>query len=311
MHELAPQDLAERLGNGLLSFPVTHFTPELQFDESAYRSHVSWLGQFDVAGLFPAGGTGEFFSLSPDEVRLVVRAAVEEAGDNLPVLAPSGMSTVTAIDLARVAERVDASGILLFPPYLTEASQGGLVAHIRAVCDATHLGVVYYNRANAVLREDALARLADLCPNLIGLKDGVGDIELMTKIYAKLGDRLIYIGGLPTAETFALPYLQLGVTTYSSALFNFLPQFSVDFYTAVRAQDRATVYSMLRNFVLPYVEIRDRKKGYAVSIVKAGLKVVGRSAGPVRPPLQDLNDAEMSELDTLVATVTHSHALLP
>ena len=93
----------------------------------------------------------------------------------------------------------------------------------------------------------------------------------MTRIYARIGDRLMYVGGLPTAETFALPLLELGVTTYSSAIFNFVPQFALDFYAAVRAQDRTEVYRELNEFVLPYIEIRDRDAGYAVSIVKAGL----------------------------------------
>jgi 5-dehydro-4-deoxyglucarate dehydratase len=60
----------------------------------------------------------------------------------------------------------------------------------------------------------------------------------MTRTYARLGDRLIYIGGLPTAETFALPLLELGVSTYSSALYNFLPEFALSFFDAVRARDR-------------------------------------------------------------------------
>ena len=101
------------------------------------------------------------------------------------------------------------------------------------------LGVIVYNRDNAIIDDATLARLCERCPNLIGFKDGVGDIELMTRIYARLGDRLIYIGGLPTAETFALPYLEMGVTTYSSAIFNFLPKFAQEFYAAVRRRDHA------------------------------------------------------------------------
>jgi 5-dehydro-4-deoxyglucarate dehydratase len=146
-----------------------------------------------------------------------------------------------------------------------------------------------------------LARLCERCPNLVGFKDGVGDIERMTRIYTRLGDRLIYIGGLPTAETFALPYLELGVTTYSSAIFNFLPQFALDFYAAVRRRDHATVYAGLREFVLPYIGIRNRRKGYAVSIVKAGMNAIGRPAGPVRSPLTDLTEAELQELTKLIA----------
>ena len=130
----------------------------------------------------------------------------------------------------------------------------------------------------------------------------------MTRTYAQLGDRLVYVGGLPTAEMFALPLLQLGVTTYSSAIFNFVPQFALDFYAAVRRQDQNAVYAMLNDFVIPYTKIRDRESGYAVSIVKAGLAAVGRPAGPVRPPLSDLLDAERDELQTLVDKVAGSKA---
>jgi 5-dehydro-4-deoxyglucarate dehydratase len=116
------------------------------------------------------------------------------------------------------------------------STQEGLAAHIEAVCKATPLGVIVYNRDNAVLTEDTLEKLCDRNPNLVGFKDGVGDIELMMRVYARMGDRLTYIGGLPTAETFALPYLEMGVTTYSSAIFNFMPEWALDFYKAVRAR---------------------------------------------------------------------------
>ncbi|HEY4446597.1 MAG TPA: dihydrodipicolinate synthase family protein, partial [Steroidobacteraceae bacterium] len=129
---------------------------------------------------------------------------------------------------------------------------------------------------------------------------GVGDVEMMTRIYARLGDRFTYLGGLPTAETFALPYLELGVNTYSSAIFNFMPKFALEFYAAVRRRDREAVYARLRDFVLPYVAMRRRRKGYAVSIVKAGMRIVGRDCGPVRPPLTDLTPGEMNELAALI-----------
>ncbi|QUG99699.1 5-dehydro-4-deoxyglucarate dehydratase [Saccharopolyspora erythraea] len=303
MSSYPPHEVAQRLASGLLSFPATHFRDDLTFDEPAYREHIGWLGQFGATGLFAAGGTGEFFSLTPAEVESVVSAAVREVPDGLPVIAPAGYGTAMAVELARAAERAGAHGILLLPPYLTEADQEGLAAHVRAVCAATGLGVILYSRANAVYTETTVARLAEDCPNLVGFKDGVGDIERMTRLYAKLGDRLTYVGGLPTAETFALPYLELGVTTYSSAMFNFVPQFALDFYAAVRRRDHAEVHRRLNDFVLPYCDIRNRRAGYAVSIVKAGLKVVGRPAGPVRSPLVDLDEAEIAMLADIVKSM--------
>ncbi|KAA5828316.1 5-dehydro-4-deoxyglucarate dehydratase [Saccharopolyspora hirsuta] len=300
MSAYSPTDMARQLAGGLLSFPVTHFRPDLSFDEAAYRENIGWLSGFGPAGLFAAGGTGEFFSLTPAEVEQVVTAAVQEVPDGLPVIAPAGYGTATAVEMARAAERAGAAGLLLLPPYLTEADQEGLAAHVRAVCAATGLGVVLYSRANAIFEDSTVAELAEDCPNLVGFKDGVGNVEKMTRLYSRLGDRLTYVGGLPTAETFALPLLELGVTTYSSAMFNFVPEFALRFYRAVRDRDRAAVYRYLDEFVLPYCDIRNRRAGYAVSIVKAGMKVIGRPAGPVRPPLVDLDDTELAALSDLV-----------
>lgn len=304
MTRFAPAEIQTALGAGLLSFPVTHFRDDLSFDEAAYRENLGRLASYPAAGLFAAGGTGEFFSLTPAETAAVVRAAVAESAGTVPIVAPAGFGTAQAVGFAKDAQAAGADAVLLFPPYLIESTQDGLYAYVKAVCEATSLGVVVYHRANAAFEVATIARLAEDCPNLIGFKDGVGDIEFMTRLYATLGDRLLYVGGLPTAETFALPYLQLGVTTYSSAIFNFVPEFALDFYEDVRAGDSAAVYRRLAEFVLPYLEIRNRGKGYAVSIVKAGMRAAGRPAGPVRPPLTELRDEESAALAALVDKVS-------
>jgi 5-dehydro-4-deoxyglucarate dehydratase len=303
MSRMTPAEMAQQLGGGLLSFPVTHFDAQLKFQEEPYREHCAWMLERELAGLFAAGGTGEFFSLRPEEVAAVVRAAVAETNGKIPVIAGCGYGTAIATDLAQSAEKEGADGVLLLPPYLMNSTQDGLAAHVEAVCKSTSLGVIVYNRDNAILNEDTLEKLCARNANLVGFKDGVGDIELMMRVYARMGDRLTYIGGLPTAETFALPYLEMGVTTYSSAIFNFMPEWALSFYKAVRARDRETVMNGLRDFVLPYITLRNRGRGYAVSIVKAGMTAIGRGAGPVRPPLTDLTAGELSELKALIAAV--------
>jgi 5-dehydro-4-deoxyglucarate dehydratase len=293
--------MAKRVGEGLLYFPVTHFNQNLEFEPKPYQEHIAWLLSHKPAGLFAAGGTGELFSLTLTEYAAVVRAAVSQTSGQVPLVAGCGYGTAMAREFARAAEEAGADGILLLPPYLVGAEQAGLAAHVEAVCASTKLGVIMYNRDNAVLDDVTLAQSCDRCPNLVGFKDGVGDIERMIRIYARLGNRLTYIGGLPTAETFALPYLEMGVTTYSSAIFNFVPNFALEFYAAVRKRDHAKVFAGLREFVLPLIQIRNRRKGYAVAIVKAGMKAIGRPAGPVRPPLIDLTEPELQELKELIA----------
>jgi 5-dehydro-4-deoxyglucarate dehydratase len=105
---------------------------------------------------------------------------------------------------------------------------------------------------------------------------------------------------MPTAEVFAVPYLAAGFTTYSSAVFNFIPKTALRFYRAVRQGDTATTDELLQKLYLPYIALRNRGRGYAVSIVKAGMRIVGLPAGPVRPPLTDLTPAEMQELEAIL-----------
>jgi 5-dehydro-4-deoxyglucarate dehydratase len=303
MSKMSPTEMAQTLAKGLLSFPVTHFDKGFRFQEGPYREHCAWLLGFKrLTGLFAAGGTGEFFSLTPAEVDQVVTAAVKETNGKTPVVAGCGYGTAIAVELAKAAEAAGADGLLLLPPYLMVPNQEGLMAHVEAVCKAVKIGVIVYNRDNAVLNEESLAKLCDRNPNLVGFKDGVGDIELMMRVYAKMGDRLTYVGGLPTAETFALPYLEMGVTTYSSAIYNFMPEWALSFYDAVRAKDQAKVIKGLREFVLPYIAIRNENKGYAVSIVKAGMRAIGRDAGPVRAPLTDLSQDQFARLKKLIDT---------
>lgn len=296
-----PQQLKAALGAGLLSFPVTAFDAAGAFDERPFRGHVEWLSGFGATVLFAAGGTGEFFSLAPAEVPAVVAAAKAAAGDT-PIVSGCGYGTAIAVDLARAAEAAGADGILLLPHYLIEAPQAGLVAHVKAVCGAVGIGVVVYNRDNAILHTETLARLCDACPNLVGFKDGSGDIGLVRQITATLGDRLAYVGGMPTAELFADAYMGAGFSTYSSAVFNFVPALARDFYDALVAGRRERTEAILKGFFYPFMTLRSRQKGYAVSAVKAGVRLVGHAAGPVRPPLTDLTLEEEDMLAVLIET---------
>jgi 5-dehydro-4-deoxyglucarate dehydratase len=298
---MTPQELKTTMSSGLLSFPLTDFDAQGDFNPKGYAARLEWLAPYGATALFAAGGTGEFFSLTGDEYPAIIRTAVETCRGKVPIIAGAGGPTRFAIACAKAAEEAGADGILLLPHYLTEAGQEGLAAHVEAVCKSVKFGVIVYNRGNSKLLPATLAKLAERCTNLVGFKDGVGDIELMSSIHMKMGDRFAYLGGLPTAEVYAAAYKALGTPVYSSAVFNFIPKTALQFYEAVRTDDLATQHRLLREFFMPYLEIRNRGAGYAVSIVKAGAKIAGHDAGPVRPPLTDLKPEEVEQLKALIA----------
>ena len=288
---------------GLLAFPLTDFDPTGAFVPGRFADRVQWLQGFGAAAFVIAGGAGEYFSLEPEESSRVLATALEARIHPPPFLATAGGGTRSAIAAARAAERAGADGILLLPPYLTEASQEGLEAHISAVCSSTELGVMVYGRANCRPTAQTLARLCERHPNLIGYKDGLGDLEALWSIRTLLGDRLLVLNGMPTAEVYAPAYRGMGIPSYSSAVFNFVPAFARAFFDAVTQEDSAAVHAMINDFFVPFGRIRARQPGYAVSILKAGAAIVGRDAGPVRPPLSDLTAVERQQLAALIEKV--------
>jgi 5-dehydro-4-deoxyglucarate dehydratase len=167
--------------------------------------------------------------------------------------------------------------------------------------------VIVYHRGNARFTEDSAAIVAQL-PNVAGLKDGVGDIGLMSRIVASVreavaasGKPFQFFNGLPTAEASQQAYRAIGVTLYSSAVFAFAPDLAVAYYQALERGARDVVDALLREFFYPLVRLRDTVPGYAVSLVKAGVALDGLAAGSVRPPLIDAAPGHVDELARIIA----------
>ncbi len=289
------------LSDGLLSFPITDMDSFGHFDALSFAERLKWFVSYEISTVFVAGGTGEFFSLSKEEYTKIVQISTSTVR-NIPVISSVGRSIPDAIEYAKIAEAAGIDGLLLMPPYLTECPRDGILEYAIEIISSTKLPVIYYNRGNGILTTPELQILADKCPNFIGLKDGLGNMQELNDIIKCIGDRLVYIGGVPTAEIISEAYLSIGVNTYSSAVFNFVPDMAVKYYKALRAGDKTTVDTIIREFFVPFVRLRSRKSGYAVRLIKAGAKIVGRSAGNVRPPLSMPNEDEIELLKILVKT---------
>jgi len=295
--------LAERL-DGLLFFPVTAFGPDGGLDLDAFRAHVRAGVDAGAAAVFACCGTGEFHALSPEEFGACVAAAVEETAGRVPVVAGAGYGTVLALQYARIAEEAGADGVLAMPPYLVVADQQGLLRHYTALAEGTGLDVIVYQRDNAVFTPETVVALAQV-PNIIGLKDGCGDLDLMQRIISAVrtelpGRNFLYFNGLPTAELTGLAYRGIGVSLYSSAVFAFSPEIALAFHGALSRGDDATVNRLLDGFYRPLVDLRNQGRGYAVSLVKAGVRLRGLDVGEVRPPLSEPAPAHVKELGELI-----------
>ncbi|MER6675576.1 5-dehydro-4-deoxyglucarate dehydratase [Streptomyces sp. NPDC000983] len=302
---MTPADLAARLGipSGPLFFPVTAFAPDGTVDLDVYRAHVRRGVDAGAAAVFACCGTGEFHALTPEEFQECVRAAVEETAGRVPVVAGAGYGTALAVRYARLAEEAGADGLLAMPPYLVVAGQEGLLRHYREIADATPLPVIVYQRDNAVFTPDTAVRLART-DGVVGLKDGLGDLDLMQRIVSAVrteapGD-FLYFNGLPTAEQTQLAYRALGITLYSSAVFCFAPELALAFHQALRHGDDATAGRLLDGFYRPFVELRAQGRGYAVALVKAGVRLRGLDVGEVRPPLHEPAEDHVKQLALLI-----------
>ncbi|MFI0514107.1 5-dehydro-4-deoxyglucarate dehydratase [Streptomyces sp. WSLK1-5] len=298
-------DLAHRLGipSGPLFFPVTAYGPDGSVDLAVYRAHVRRGVDAGAAAVFACCGTGEFHALTPEEFERCVRAAVEETAGRVPVVAGAGYGTALAVRYARLAEAAGADGLLAMPPYLVVAGQEGLLRHYREVAAATALPVIVYQRDNAVFTPGTVVALART-EGIIGLKDGLGDLDLMQRAISAVrtevpGD-FLYFNGLPTAEQTQLAYQAIGVPLYSSAVFCFAPEIALAFHRALVDGDRATADRLLDGFYRPFVELRARGRGYAVSLVKAGVRMRGLDVGEVRPPLHEPDEDHVKQLAEII-----------
>lgn len=286
--------------DGLLAFPVTPFSEEDLVDSGLLASHIDIMLSYGAQALFPGCGTGEMSALSADDFRAVVTASVGQAAGRVPVLPGVGFGAGIAIEMTQVAEAAGADGVLVFPPYLSSPGSGQYLGYYQAVAASTSLPVVVYQRDAAVFSPDDVRALADIS-NVIGLKDGTGRIDLLQQQMAAVDpSTFAFLNGVPTAELLAPSLRRFGITGYSSAILNFVPEIAAQFFIALRAGDDAEVERLTREAVLPFVRLRDRVPGYAVSLVKAGVRLRGMSAGPVRPPLRDPSEADTADLAALL-----------
>lgn len=293
---MRPEEFREL--QGVIAFPVTPFQSDLSLDTPGLRRNIQELIRHPLAAIVAAGGTGEMYSLTPSEHLEVVRAVVEGVNGRVPVIAGTGFSRQLAIELAQQSEHAGADGILALPPYYPNADDVGLAEYYVAIGAATPLGLFVYSRDWVNPSPAWVEQLADRVPTLVGWKDGQGDIRRCQQIMNRVGDRLHWIGG--AGDDCVPGYYSIGIRTYTSSIATIAPKLSLELHEAASAGDSARLMRLMNQYVTPLFVLRARRKGYEVSVMKEMMNLIGRAAGPVRPPLASLRPDEIVELRALL-----------
>ncbi|MCY4586773.1 MAG: 5-dehydro-4-deoxyglucarate dehydratase [Bryobacterales bacterium] len=294
---MTAEELKGQLG-GVITFPVTIFKDDLSLDIEGYRQNVAEMLRFPLCAVVAAGGTGEMYSMTPEEHFEVIKATIDEVGGKTRVLAGVGFNMPLATEMAKKAEEAGADGILCFPPYYPNADREGLLHYYKAIGEATNLGLFVYSRDWATFSATEVWRLCEAIPNLIAWKEGQADLRAYQRIMERCGDRLHWIGGI--GDDMVPGYYSIGIRTYTSSIAVLAPRLSLQLHERASMLDQASLARLMSNYVIPLYALRARRKGYEVSVMKKAMEILGKPAGPVRPPLPEVRPEEVKEIEALM-----------
>jgi 5-dehydro-4-deoxyglucarate dehydratase len=283
---------------GIICFPLTPFTADDQLDLAALERDVADLTQYPFCAINAPAGISEIFSLSVAEAVAVVRKTVELARGKMPVIGSVCFNAAIAAEMARGMEAAGADALLVLPPYYQQPPEEGLLAYYRAIGRACGLPLIVYSRGWAAFTPEQVARLADAVPTLRYWKDGQADARVYQRIMARLGDRLVWIGG--AGDDCAAMYAAIGVRAFTSSVSAILPRLALAWGEAALAGDFARLNMLLARYVHPLFALRARKRGYEVAVMKKAAELLGKPCGAPRPPIPELSAAEVDELRALL-----------
>ncbi|MER7107586.1 dihydrodipicolinate synthase family protein [Streptomyces sp. NPDC000229] len=283
----------------VVAIPVTPFDADGGVDRATYRALLRRLLDGGVRAVTPNGNTGEFYALTPEERVLLTELTVGETGDRAAVLVGVGHDLPTATAAARHARACGVGMVMVHQPVHPYVSRDGWIEYHREIADAVpELGVVPYVR-NPLLDGATIARLGELCPNVIGVKYAVPDAARFGAVARDAGlDRFVWIAGL--AELYAPAYWAMGATGFTSGLVNVAPAVSLAMLEALRAGDQqaaAKVWEQIR----PFEDLRAADQSADnVTVVKEALDALGLCRRDVRPPSRLLPEARRAEIAAMV-----------
>lgn len=283
---------------GTIGFPVTPWDASLRLDEAALRAHAERMLAAGLDALSFCGSNGELHALSLPEYERICEIASELVAHRAYLIFGVGQSWRTARTQAVYARRAGAKAVLCVAPYMADPNEHGLAEYYRSVADAAGISVILYQtKWSGTVPLSLLEKLADV-ENICMVKDENGDLSHYLQVRSHFGDRFHWINGM--AEPFVPSYWKLGVETFTSGLACFMPEATLRIRALARQGDFTEVNAILDDLVLPMYELRNRRPGYKVSMIKTAMSLAGIQAGSVRPPLVAMDTADKEDLRLLM-----------
>ena len=294
---MSGQPDAESL-QGIIGFPLAPFRADFSLDLAALERDVDWLSSYGFCAINVPAGISEAYSLSPGEAVEMARIAVKAAAGRKPVIGCVGCNAAVAAETARRMEAAGAAALLVLPPYYPNAPFEGLLGYYRNIGAATGLPLCLYSRGWASFTPAQAARLAEAVPTLQLWKDGQADARRLQRIMGKLGDRLVWIGG--AGDDCAAAYRAIGIRAFTSSISAVAPRLALHWGEAAVRGELDRLGRILERYVHPLFELRTRRTGYEVAVMKKARELIGRPAGPPRPPLPEFDPADLAELGRII-----------
>ena len=285
--------------HGTIGFPVTPWHHDLSLNAEALGAHARRMLACGLDALSFCGSNGELHALGPADYERICEVAGDAVAGNAYLIFGVGQSWAAARAQANLARKAGANAVLCIAPYTGDSNESGLADYYRSVADTAGIDVILYQtKWSGVLPLTLLERLADI-GNIRMVKDENGNLSHYLNVRRHFGERFHWINGM--AEPFVPSYWNLGVETFTSGLACFMPQVTLRIRDLARAGDFDAVNRILDEVVIPMYELRNRRHGYKVSMIKAGMSLAGLDAGGVRPPLVAMRPADKEDLRRLMA----------
>ena len=287
---------------GLIASLHTPFFKDYSLNVEGVKENVSFLIDSGIDGVLLTGTAGEFVNLD-DEERIAVWKAGQEISDGRIILiAHTGASsTKKTVELTKIAEENNIEFSMVMTPYVTKPTQEEIYQHFKYIAENTKEKILIYNnpgRTGVTIQSDTLTALAKI-DNIVGVKDSTRDLRLTMEVIANTKDRnFVVISG---EADLIIPIMALGGqgAIITPILINPKPFLSM--YRSIEAGDWKAA-NEYQHDILPLLQCLGKEKKYHAAI-KAGIEIMGRKAGPPRPPLQEISDELKKELESLLGKI--------